>query len=126
MTSGPLFVLVGHCGPDFQMLKAAISRAVPGAVIHRADDDAAVQAHAGCGAILLVNRVLDGGFDESDGVALIRRLNENPGAPRAMLVSNHADAQRQAQQAGALPGFGKAALHAPHTAETLRRAAGLA
>jgi len=37
-----------------------------------------------------------------------------------MLVSNFADAQAQAVESGALPGFGKAALNAPETLARLK------
>ncbi len=42
-----------------------------------------------------------------------------------MLVSNYADAQKEAVEAGALPGFGKADLGDGQTHERLRNALGL-
>jgi hypothetical protein len=41
-----------------------------------------------------------------------------------MLVSNYADAQQQAETAGALPGFGKSSLRTPETRERLRAVLG--
>jgi hypothetical protein len=42
-----------------------------------------------------------------------------------MLVSNHEDAQREAVQAGALPGFGKASLGQPAMIARLKGGLGL-
>jgi len=70
-------------------------------------------------ALVLVNRVFD--RDGGDGQALIRTLKQQyPDLP-VMLVSNYADAQANALAAGAEPGFGKAALQAPETAERLKK-----
>jgi hypothetical protein len=117
------FVLVGHCWADRMSLKTAIRRAVPGAVIARAHDMSALREHLDSGAVLLVNRVLDGRFDTGDGVELIRELNAGGDPPRALLVSNHADAQADAVAAGARPGFGKAQLHDDLTVRRLREVA---
>ena len=119
----PTFVLVGHCGPDSYLLKSAISRAVPGAAIVFANDERSLRANLHRGNILLVNRVLDSDFDAEGGVELIERLSKGEERPAMMLVSNLEDAQLQAVQAGALPGFGKRELNLPRTAELLRHAA---
>jgi two-component system, chemotaxis family, chemotaxis protein CheY len=63
--------------------------------------------------LVLVNRVLDA--NGASGLEFIR-LRKNEGAlkqPPMMLVSNFEEAQREALQAGALPGFGKSALGQP-------------
>ena len=44
-----------------------------------------------------------------------------PGATPVMLVTNYPEHQEQAVAAGAVPGFGKAALHQPETRERLAR-----
>ena len=44
--------------------------------------------------------------------------------PASPPISNYPEAQAEAVAAGALPGFGKAELHDPRTAELLRSAAG--
>jgi CheY-like chemotaxis protein len=65
-------------------------------------------------ALVLVNRVFDA--DGSSGLELIRAIKteaELRDVP-VMLVSNYEDAQAQAVQAGATPGFGKAAMGQPH------------
>jgi CheY-like chemotaxis protein len=64
-------------------------------------------------ALILVNRLLD--QDGSQGMEFIRQLKNDEALRRCpvMLVSNHQDAQREAAQAGAEPGFGKAALGQP-------------
>jgi hypothetical protein len=43
---------------------------------------------------------------------------------KVMLVSNYPEYQSQAVALGALPGFGKAALREPDTAELIRKALG--
>ncbi len=113
-------VLVGHCGPDMAMLTSAISRAVPGATIMRANDDATLAPYLAPGCALIVNRVLDGSFDASDGIDLIRRVSEGENAPTALLVSNYPEAQRDAEAAGAMPGFGKSELYDKETADRIR------
>jgi CheY-like chemotaxis protein len=63
--------------------------------------------------LVLVNRILD--RDGSQGVELIKEMKadlETAQVP-VMLVSNYEDSQRQAVAAGAVPGFGKAALGQP-------------
>jgi two-component system chemotaxis response regulator CheY len=71
-------------------------------------------------ALILVNRIFD--MDGTSGIDFIRRLKGDGGASEApvLLVSNYPEAQEQAVAAGAQPGFGKAALQAPRTAELLR------
>jgi CheY-like chemotaxis protein len=70
--------------------------------------------------LVLVNRLFDA--DGGSGIEFVKqakgddKLRETP----VMLVSNHADAQREAIEAGAVQGFGKAALDEPEMLETLR------
>jgi CheY-like chemotaxis protein len=70
--------------------------------------------------LVLVNRVLDA--DASSGLDLIRQLKEDETfrAVAVMLVSNYADAQRQAVEQGALPGFGKASLGQPEMVSAVK------
>ena len=71
-------------------------------------------------ALVLVNRVLDA--DGSAGLEVIRRIKADEAlrAVPVMLVSNYPDAQAQAAEAGAVPGFGKAALSQPQTVARLK------
>ena len=125
MTESPTFVLVGHCGPDAHLLKSAVSRAVPEATIAMANDERKLKSHLHGGAVLLVNRELDGSFDAEDGVALIAGVMAGDDPPTAMLISNYADAQETAVAVGARPGFGKSAVYKESTKGLLRSAAGL-
>jgi DNA-binding NtrC family response regulator len=63
--------------------------------------------------LVLVNRVFDA--DGASGMGFIRQMKADEvfRAVPVMLVSNYEDAQREAEQAGAVPGFGKAALGQP-------------
>ena len=122
----PTFVLIGHCGPDSYLLKGAIGRAVPGASIVFAEDDDSLRLRLAADSILLINRVLDDGFDTESGVELIERLAKAAPRPIMMLISNHDDAQQRALAVGAMPGFGKRAVNQPRTADLLRLAAEVA
>jgi hypothetical protein len=99
--------LVGHCGPDAAMLKHTVQRFANGATVEVVTDDTQLQRVISGDALLLVNRVLDGEFAVGQGVDLIRELAGRAQGPRFMLVSNHEDAQQEAREAGAYPGFGK-------------------
>lgn len=111
-----LFVLVGHCGPDASMLRSAIRRAVPSATFADVREDAGLAPHRNARSAWIVNRALDGDFGVADGIALIAREG---GSVRAALVSNFPEAQRAAEAAGAMPGFGKSDLNSEATARKL-------
>lgn len=117
-------VLVGHCGPDMFMLKSAVGRVVPDAPLETVNDSASLAPHLSSGSVLLVNRVLDGGFDGLSGIELIERAAGGDDPPISILISNFPEAQAEAVAAGARPGFGKQDLYAAETAETLRDAVG--
>ncbi len=123
MSHAPTFVLVGHCWADRIGLKSAVKRAVRGARVEKADTMAALQTYLDGGVVLLVNRVLGGGFRTGNGVELIRDLARDGNTMSAILISNHADAQAEAEAAGALPGFGKSQLGDSAVADLLCRAA---
>jgi CheY-like chemotaxis protein len=63
--------------------------------------------------LVLVNRLFDA--DGFSGLDFIRQMKADEAlrSVPVMLVSNHEDAQREAEQAGAVPGFGKAELGQP-------------
>jgi len=67
--------LVGHCGPDSSFLRIAVSKAERDSVVMMVDDDSDLKRALDDGVdLLLLNRQLDYGFDEHEGVALIRRI----------------------------------------------------
>jgi hypothetical protein len=112
--------LVGHCGPDAFMLKTAVGRVVPDAEVVMVNDHDELHRQLGEFSLLLVNRELDGRFPHRMGVELIRGVSSNGDGPASMLISNFADAQQAAEEAGALPGFGKNALYDAETADRIR------
>ncbi len=123
VAANPTFVLVGHCGADMHMMKNAVARAVPGAAVAAADDEISLHRHLTPGAVLLINRVLDGGFETDSGIDLIERLAKAGARPVMLLVSNLPEAQERAVAAGARAGFGKRDLYSTRTAALLREAA---
>lgn len=101
-------VLVGHCGPDNSYLRLAVRAAVSDAAIATADDSQELARALAAGAdLVLINRVLDYGFDQPSGVELIKHLRASHPKVRLMLISNYPEAQAAAVAAGAIPGFGK-------------------
>jgi len=115
--------LVGHCGPDSSFLRIAVSKAERDATVLMIDDDSDLKRALDDGVdLLLLNRQLDYGFDEREGVALIRKLRANYPGVKTMLVSNYPDAQAAAVAEGALPGFGKREIGSPRVNELLRNA----
>jgi CheY-like chemotaxis protein len=110
---------VGQCDMDHGSISRLIGTL--GAEVRRVHTAQEALEHIASGsfALVLVNRVFD--LDGGDGQSLIRTIKaQNPSLP-VMLVSNFAEAQATAQAAGAEPGFGKAALQSPETAERLRK-----
>ena len=70
--------LVGHCGPDSSFLRIAVSKAERDVMVLSVDDDSDLKRVLDDGVdLLLLNRQLDYGFDEREGVALIRRIRAN-------------------------------------------------
>lgn len=74
--------------------------------------------------LVLVNRLLD--YDGTQGMDIIRRMKADPQLKTlpVMLVSNFANAQMEAEAAGALPGFGKAQLGDAQTVERIEAVLG--
>src|SRR5687767_724482 len=115
--------LIGHCGPDSSYLKMAVAAAERGTQVVAVDEEAQLQELIADGLdLLLFNRILDFGFPEEEGIAVIRRLRAQHPNLKMMLVSNYADAQAAAVKAGALPGFGKKDLGSSKVAQMLRDA----
>ena len=114
-------VLVGHCGADSSYLRIAVASAGPAISVVSVDDEEGLTAALEIGAeLVLINRIIDWGFAEQEGVALISRLRRTHPNLRTMLVSNYPDAQAAAVAAGALPGFGKREIGGPKVKELLR------
>jgi len=119
-------VLVGHCGPDASYLRLAVTKAVRDVSLVHADDDASLSKALESGVdLVLVNRQLDWGFATNEGIELIGQLHAKFPDLKIMLVSNFADAQREAMSAGAVNGFGKRDLGTPRVAELLKSALGV-
>lgn len=115
--------LIGHCGPDSSFLRMAVSRAARGAQVVAADETAELDRLVREGVdLLLFNRVLDYGFDDTEGVAIIRKLRASHPNLKMMLVSNYPEAQAEAVAAGALPGFGKREMSSPRVTDLIRSA----
>jgi CheY-like chemotaxis protein len=111
---------VGQCGADhgglswaFRSLGAEVTPAATQAqALERLQQEAF--------DLVLVNRVFDA--DGDSGVELIRRIKADEALQTTpvMLVSNYADAQREAVEAGAEPGFGKTSLGRPEMLDKVR------
>lgn len=115
--------LIGHCGPDSSYLRLTVSKASKDVQVVMVDDAAELDRLIVEGLdLLLFNRVLDYGFDDTEGVAVIRRLRKSHPNLRMMLVSNYPEAQAEAVAAGALPGFGKREMGSARVAELIRDA----
>lgn len=129
-SDGPLVLLVGHCGFDSGGLERAVRSAAPDARVEGVNSRKALDAKLGEASLLLINRQLDGSFgvpmgEHGDGVELVRELTTNDGAPPCIVVSNFPEAQQAAEEAGALPGFGKKDVRAESAAQPIRSALGL-
>jgi hypothetical protein len=117
--------LVGHCGPDSSFLRIAVSRVAKDVQVVMADDARELTQVLSDGVdLLLLNRQLDYGFDDHEGIAVIRKLRPHYPNVKMMLVSNFPEAQAAAVAEGALPGFGKRELNTPKVAELSREALG--
>ncbi|MCE9553767.1 MAG: response regulator, partial [Planctomycetes bacterium] len=107
---------VGQCVPDH----TAISRMLKsrfGVEVVAADkaDDALAALRGGPIDLVLVNRKLD--CDYTDGLEIIRQIKADEALKDVpcMLISNYAEHQETATEAGAEYGFGKAELEKPET-----------
>ena len=117
--------LVGHCGPDSSYLRMAVSSADRTVQVLAADDSSELNMVLEQGVdLLLLNREMPYGFDDSEGVDLIRKLRSKHPSVKMMLVSNYPDAQAAAVAAGAVPGFGKREIGTSRVKEVLRQALG--
>ena len=116
-------VLVGHCGFDAPRLEREIGRHCPKfEVLTINSDEELNDVVEKQPDLLLVNRQLPYGFETEEGVELIGTLHREHPDLKMMLVSDRPDAQEEAQEAGAVAGFGKADLGSERMTEALRQA----
>jgi CheY-like chemotaxis protein len=112
---------VGQCGADHAAIARTIRQQFQAEVVAADSAEAALaQLRQGGFDLVFVNRVFDA--DGMSGMELIQQIqaDEQLRYTRMMLVSNYEDAQREAVAAGALPGFGKAALGHPQMLARVR------
>ena len=117
-------LLVGHCGVDGPRLQREIASQFDSVRADRINSMDDLEAACAEGAdLLLVNRE-PLGFEPLMGVDVIRQLHEEYPDQKIILVSDYEDAQEEAEQVGALPGFGKADIGSSKFTDTVRGALG--
>lgn len=112
---------VGNCDLDFtnisELLRDRFAAEVQRAHT-KADALAALQRDKF--DLVTINRLLD--RDGSEGIEIIKAIKDDPSLAEipVMLITNYPQQQQVAREAGAVPGFGKAALQAAETVELLK------
>lgn len=112
---------VGQCAADHTAISWTLRQKFDVELVPaKSRAEAIRKLEAGNMALVLVNRLLDA--DGSAGIDVIKEIKSNPKlqATPVMLVSNYADAQAEAVEAGAIDGFGKGSLGDPDTLERVR------
>ena len=112
---------VGNCDPDHSSIKRLLEQQFDVELVRaHGRDDALKQWSSSEFDLVLVNRLMD--RDGSSGLAIIEELcgDEARTAP-VMMITNFADHQERAVAAGAVPGFGKAALNESATIDKLAK-----
>jgi CheY-like chemotaxis protein len=107
---------VGNCVPDHASIRSLIENHFDAKVVQaHGPDEALATLRRGAIDLVLVNRKLD--RDYTDGLDIIKRIKADAelAATPCMLITNHADQQALAVQAGAELGFGKLELGKPET-----------
>jgi two-component system, chemotaxis family, chemotaxis protein CheY len=113
---------VGQCGVDHPAIRRLLHSKFDAAVTPMdSAEDALAELRRQRYDLVLANRVFDLGGSGLDFISALKASESSSGVP-VMLVSDLAAAQQQAVALGALPGFGKTALHQPETAERLAAA----
>lgn len=116
-------LLVGHCGIDGPRIQKFVESLDGEFECRSAASEEALETAVREGVdLVLLNRELTGRFEAQQGVELIRHLKENRPEAKVMLVSDLPDAQRQAEELGALPGFGKRELESEKVGRLIRDA----
>jgi len=118
----PTVLSVGQCGFDGPRIERWLRREV-GVEVDSADTAAEARELVARRTydVVLVNREL--ARDGSSGIALVGEM-VRCGCPSVLLVSDRPEAQAQAREAGAKPGFGKASLNHGSTANLVRKLCG--
>ena len=102
------------------MLRSSVKHSIKDSEVTMIADQSSLHKAIESGVqLLLINRQLDGAFDTYHGVELIRQLAASHPTVATMLISNYADSQRDAEAAGARPGFGKAEIGSAKMREAL-------
>jgi hypothetical protein len=116
-------ILVGHCGVDAPRLEKAVWQSLGKVDVIPVNSEGMLEEVLDDGAdLLLFNRELPYGFEESEGLDLMEHVRRRHPELKVMLVSDSADAQDEAEEMGALPGFGKSQLGSDAVSRCLRRA----
>ncbi|MEX0819181.1 MAG: response regulator [Pirellulaceae bacterium] len=107
---------VGNCVPDHAAIRSLIENNFAAKVVQsHGPEDTLAALRAGGIDLVLVNRKLD--RDYTDGLDIIKQIKADAelATVPCMLISNHADHQELAVQAGAARGFGKLEFNKPET-----------
>jgi DNA-binding NarL/FixJ family response regulator len=115
-------LLVGHCGVDGPRMQREIAHFLDEADVLRINSDADLEQAVDQGAdLLLINREPIG-FEPRMGRDLVRELHRRYPDAKLMLVSDYDDAQEEAEEEGAMPGFGKSIVGTPDFEQTVKQA----
>lgn len=113
---------VGQCVPDHAAIRRLIETQFDAQIVqtHQLDDTLAAMRRQSF-ALVLINRKLD--IDYSDGLDILQAIkhDETLRATPVMLVTNYAEHQQSAVDAGGEYGFGKAELGHQATLDKLAR-----
>ncbi|MBA2113375.1 response regulator [Bremerella alba] len=112
---------VGNCGYDHSSLKNLIERNFDAKVLQsHGPTDTLKMLREQSFALVVINRKLD--RDHSDGMDILKdmKADEQLQDIPVLLLSNFEDAQANAQEVGAVPGFGKRDLGKETTLKKLQ------
>ncbi len=112
---------VGQCAADHSRISRTFQQAFATEVVGvDTNVEALDKLRREAFALVLVNRVFDA--DGASGLDFIKQVKSDEALTQMplMLVSNYTDAQKQAVEAGATPGFGKAELGAVQMIERVK------
>jgi len=112
---------VGNCVPDHNSILRLVEDNFDAEVVQaHGPEDALDELRSGGIDLVLVNRKLD--RDGSDGLEIIKQVKQDSAlsAIPCMLITNFAEQQKIAVQAGAEQGFGKLELDRAETRDRLR------